>query len=163
LLRRVRNGVVSDARRVDVAGAEVLVVPEDASVIPVGSQAIELCLEKHVELFGHPRKPITPQTARRSMGVAVQREGTRPRFGTYGEWANIEGSAWMSLTLKVSSTLRIERLASLRGPESAAAEQEPIWWIRHRKNDHEWWYAAAVPAVGWMRVDTSPIRNCGAQ
>jgi len=115
-------------------------------------------MRKWMDARVHPPKPITHATVQHSMGCAFLRRGSEVRIGTFGEWSNMEGTASIELTFEIPRSIDVRTDESLYGPKSEAAEQEALWWMRHRPDASDYWFAAAVPREGWSVIRASDAK-----
>lgn len=131
-------------------------VPVEASVRKSDVATVSVFIKKSLGFAGVPLKPMSPLTARRAMGIAIRRAEGEVTCGTYGEWRNMEGQASMHLSFVIPVHVPFRQRAGLAGPRSEAALDEPLWWLVHRKDDPDYWFAASVPAQGWTAVPSAP-------
>jgi hypothetical protein len=140
---RVANGTAYDCATLDIRSFAKVVLPKAARVssdAPPGVAVVRMA--KEVGFSGHPPKPITPEVARRNMGVAFRAgEGGVVEIATFGEWdSHIEGGA----AIRVHVSL----------PKDTAYDFSDLSARGHSppENGPGYWYAAGAPDVGWTRI-----------
>jgi hypothetical protein len=148
---RVTNGSAYDAGELTLDAGSVLIVQNSAHVEHTSGSNVIVYLERWVDFYGHPPRPITPLTARRSMGCAWLREGKLVWLATYGEWSNMEGAARTEVVVVVPSDVTVERFGGPYGVRTAYETRWSVW-----PYDPDYWYAYPHPAEGWSVVETQP-------
>jgi hypothetical protein len=119
----VRNGIAFDRAVLDVPPGATIVIPDDANVKRAGqSGVVTIVMRKELAFLGHPSRRISIDEVRKTMGVALQRQGNTLVFGTVGEWSSGEGGAHMTATFIVPAGIQVERRPRLSGPESLAQQ-----------------------------------------
>ncbi len=118
----VSNGTVHDSAEIPLADVRTVRVPERAEVEFVESgTTIRAEMAKTLAFAGHPPRRMSIRETAKNMGVATRMEGDLMELATYGEWdSQIEGGAFIELTLVVPKHISVVRGTSLSGPDSVA-------------------------------------------
>jgi hypothetical protein len=153
----VVNGSAFDRSTVVIGNATSLEIPSSAQVVFTDAdKSVRIYQRKVLVFMGRPERRMSPCTARRALGCAYQRLASTLRLSTYGEWSNIEGSAFVELVVEVPIGIAITSSPTLSGPQSEGAHDEALFWLKHRQADPDWWYAADQPSHDWTALDAEP-------
>ena len=148
---KVTNGSAFDCYGLSFGGVSTLIIPEGVELTEsAGAGTLIVKTNKKLAFGGHPPKPMSPETARKNMGLAYKLEGDTLTLATYGEFSTKEGGASIKLVVLVPPKSKLKKQKDLNGPNSLAATTD------YPANETDYWYTGNKPAAGWIALKAVP-------
>lgn len=148
---KVTNGSAFDCYGFSFGGIDSVMIPASVEVNnDVADNTMIVKTNKRLGFKGHPPAPMSPETARKNMGIAYKIKGNTLHIATYGEFSTEEGGASMKLVISLPAGLKIARTTGYTGEDSEAATHDMDM------NAKEYWYTGTKAAAGWIALKAVP-------